>query len=77
MVYRSKHWDCNEMGCKSLTAYVRIDGKWTKVGYFGLECKKFELLNEEQEEKDRLAKQTLAEIKSKISDTKMSFAGTK
>ena len=66
MVFRREHWDCNEIECKYLTAYVRIDGKWTKIGYFGSECKRFELLDLKQEEKDRLIKQKLAEIKSEV-----------
>jgi hypothetical protein len=33
------------MNCKRLVAYVRIDGKFTKIGYFGTECKRFEPLD--------------------------------
>jgi len=91
MVYRRDHWpkssNCDAIECKPLTAYVRIDGKWKKIGHWGSECHKFELIDEKQEEKDRLVKQKqeetdrlikqkLAEIKSEVSDVKVSFTGT-
>ena len=88
MVYRNFHWDCDEIECKRLVAYVRIDGKWTKVGHFGSECKNFELLDEGKEEtemqikqklreEDRLIKQKLAEIKSEVRDVRrVPFTGT-
>ena len=67
MVYRRDHWpksgNCDAIECKPLTAYIRIDGKWTRIGYYGSECHKFELIDEKQEEKDRLVKQKVAEIK--------------
>jgi hypothetical protein len=66
MVYRNEHFNCNESECKNLTAYVRIDGKWIRIGHYGSECKKFEYLDLEQEEKDRMVKQQLAHIKSEI-----------
>ena len=65
-MYRNYHWDCKEIECKKLASYVRIDGKWTKIGYFGSECKKFELLDLNQEEKQRLDKQQLEEMKLKM-----------
>lgn len=73
MVYRNEHWDCNEIECKALTAYVRIDGRWTRIGHFGSECHKFELIDLKQEEEDRKVKQKLAEIKSEVRDTKVSL----
>jgi len=77
LVYRNFHWDCDEIECKRLVAYVRIEGKWTKVGHFGSECHKFELIDEKQEEKDRLVKQKLAEIKSEVRDVRrVTFTGT-
>ncbi len=66
MVYRNEHFNCNESECKNLTAYVRIDGKWTRIGHYGSECEKFEALDLEQEEQDRLIKEQLANIKSAI-----------
>ena len=69
MVYRKYHWeqsdDCDEE-CTSLTAYVRIEGKWTRIGYYGSECKKFSPLDLQQEEEDRMLKHRLAEIKNEM-----------
>jgi len=66
MVHRNEHFNCNKAECKYLTAYVRINGKWIRIGHFGSECEKFEALDLEQEEKDRLVKQQLAHIKSEL-----------
>lgn len=66
MVYRNEHFNCNEAECKYLTAYVRIDGKWARIGHYGSECKKFEALDLQQEERDRLIKKQLVGIKSAI-----------
>ncbi len=66
MVYRNEHFNCNESECKYLTAYVRIEGKWGKIGHYGSECKKFEPLDLEKEEQDVLLKQQLTHIKSEI-----------
>ncbi len=66
MVYRREHWqisdNCKEIECKPLTAYVRIEGKWIRIGHYGSECKKFEPLDLQREEQDRLSKQKLKEI---------------
>lgn len=70
MVYRREHYDCKEIECKPLTAYVRIEGKWTRIGHYGSECKKFEPLDLQQEERDRLTRQKLENIKSMIRDAK-------
>ena len=74
MVYRREHWqisdNCQGIDCKPLTAYVRIEGKWIRIGHYGSECKKFEPLDLQQEEQDRLTKQKLAQIKSMIRDAK-------
>ncbi len=70
MVYRNFHWDCDEIECKRLVAYVRIDGKWIKIGYWGSECHKFELIDEKQEEQERLAKQRPDHIKSEMRQVK-------
>jgi hypothetical protein len=70
MVYRREHWqisdNCNVVDCKPLTAYVRIDGKWIRIGHYGLECQKFEPLDLQQEEQDRQLKQRLKNIKLEI-----------
>ena len=70
MVYRRYHWqitdNCEAIECKPITAYVRIDGKWTRIGYYGSECNKFEPLDLQQEEQDRLTKQRLDHIKSEM-----------
>lgn len=44
---------CEKIECKPLTAYVRIDGNWTRIGHYGSECKKFESLDLQKEELDR------------------------
>lgn len=66
MVYRNEHWDCSEVECKFLTAYIRIEGKWIRIGHYGSECKKFEPLDLQQEEQDRLLKQRLKNITLEI-----------
>jgi len=69
MVYRNYHEECDE-DCTRLVAYVRIDGKFTKVGHYGSECKQFEPLDLQQEEQDRLAKEKRDLIKSQLRQTK-------
>ncbi|WP_428324352.1 hypothetical protein [Nitrosopumilus sp.] len=60
MVYRRFHHEkydqCEDEECTALTAHVRIDGKWTRIGYYGSECKQFSTLNLEQEREDRRIK---------------------
>ncbi len=65
MVFRNYHEEC-KVDCTRLVAYVRIDGNWTKIGHYGSECKQFEPLDLEKEERDMLLKQQLAHIKSEI-----------
>ncbi|TAK16094.1 MAG: hypothetical protein EPO37_09000 [Nitrosarchaeum sp.] len=66
MVYRREHWqisdNCNGMDCKILTAYVRIEGTWIRIGHYGSECKKFEPLDLQQEEKERLDKERMMQL---------------
>ena len=69
MVYRNDHDECNE-DCTILVAYVRIDGKWTRIGHYGSECKQFEPLDLQQEEQDRLAKEKRDFIKSQLRQIK-------
>jgi len=69
MVYRNYHEECN-VDCTRLVAYVRIDGKWTKIGHYGSECKQFEPLDLQREEQDRLQKERLTLIKSQLRQTK-------
>lgn len=61
MVYRQYHYEkygpCEDEECTALSAYVRIEGKWTKIGYYGSECKQFSLLDLEQDKEDRRIKQ--------------------
>ena len=61
MVYRCFHYEkndqCEDEECTALSAYVRIEGKWTKIGYYGSECKRFSLLDLEQDKEDRRIKQ--------------------
>jgi len=65
MVYRNYHEECN-VDCTRLVAYVRIDGKWTKIGHYGSDCKQFEPLDLEKEEQDRLQKEKRDSIKSQL-----------
>ena len=70
MVYRRYHENCEEIECNPLSAYVRIDGKWKKIGYYGSECKKFELLDLEKEraekEQDTINKENLARSRAEM-----------
>ena len=63
MVYRNYHDECKE-NCTRLVAYVRIDGKWKKIGHYGSECKQFEPLDLQKEE-ERLYKEKRDFIKSR------------
>lgn len=69
MVYRNYHEECKE-DCTRLVAYVRIDGKWVKIGHYGSDCKQFEPLDLEKEEQTRLQKEKLDLIKSELRRTK-------
>ena len=75
MVYRNEHFNCNESECKYLTAYVRIEGKWTRIGHYGSECEKFEALDLQQEEQDRLSKEKHDFIKSQLKQIKQVSGG--
>ena len=70
MVYRNEHFNCNEAECKNLTAYVRIEGKWIRIGHYGSECEKFEALDLQQEEQERLQKEKRDSIKSQLRQIK-------
>jgi hypothetical protein len=70
VMYRNEHFNCNESECKNLTAYVRIEGKWTRIGNYGSECEKFEALDLQQEEKDRLDKEKHNFIKLQLRQIK-------
>lgn len=64
MVYYNYH-DCG-MDCKRLVAYVRIEDKWTKIGHFGNNCKQFEPLDLAKEEEERLIKQRVSQVISRV-----------
>lgn len=68
MVFHTEH-DC-AMDCKRLVTYVRIEGKWTKIGHFGTECKQFEPLDLAKEEEERLHKERLLELQLKTKQLK-------
>ena len=74
MVYRCFHYEkydpCEDEECTALTAYVRIEGKWTKIGYYGSECKQFSPLDLEQDEKDRKLKQRVRELTNLVKKSK-------
>ena len=69
MVFRNYHEEC-KVDCTKLVAYVRIEGKWKKIGHYGSECKQFEPLDLEQEEQDRLQKEKHNSIKSQLRQIK-------
>ena len=69
MVFRSYHEEC-DVDCTRLVAYVRIEGKWIKIGHYGSECKQFEPLDQQQEEADRLQKEKHNSIKSQLRQIK-------
>ncbi len=69
MVYRNYHEECN-VDCTKLVAYVRIDGKWIKIGHYGSECKQFEPLDLEQEEQERQSKEKHNSIKLQLRQIK-------
>ena len=71
MVYRKYHCErdvkCEDDSCTALTAYVRINEKWTRIGHYGSECKIFTPLDLKWEAEDRQLKQRMASIKYEIS----------
>jgi hypothetical protein len=74
MAYRNFHYEknynCGIEECTALTAYVRKNNKWTKIGYYGSECNLFSEIDFEQDEKDRKAKQRARDLKRLISNAK-------
>ena len=74
MVYRNYHYEKNENceieECTALTAYVRVDTKWIKIGYYGSECNLFSKIDFEQDEKDRKLKQRVRYLKKLVSNAK-------
>ncbi len=65
MVYRKEH-DCNVSECTELTAYIRVEGKWNRIGRYGSECKRFDSLDVQREERDRDTKENLQYVKSQL-----------
>jgi hypothetical protein len=65
MVYRREH-DCNVSECTELTSYIRIDGKWVRIGHYGSACKQFNSLDLQQEERDRDLREKQHYIKSQL-----------
>ena len=74
MVYRNEH-NCDR-DCTRLVSYVRIEGKWIRIGYYGSECKKFEVLDLQQEEKDRLDREKCNSIKLQLRQFKQESRAT-
>ena len=58
------------MNCKRLATYTRINDNWTKIGYYGSECKNFEPLDLQQEEKERLDKERIMQLGADLSKIK-------
>jgi len=65
MVYRKEH-DCQSAECTELTAYIRVEGKYTRVGYYGSECNRFDSLDLKQEERDKETKENIQYVKSQL-----------
>jgi hypothetical protein len=65
MVYRNEH-DCQSAECTELTAYIRVEGKYTRVGHYGSECNRFDSLDLKQEERDRDLREKQYHIKSQL-----------
>ncbi len=74
MVYRNEH-NCDR-DCTRLATYVRIEGKWEKIGHYGSECNRFDLLDLQQEEKDRLDREKLNSIKLQLRQAKQEGRAT-
>lgn len=74
MVYRNFHYEkndqCEDEECTALSAYVRIEGKWTRIGYYGSECKQFSPLDLEQEREDRRIKQRVRMLTDLVKKSK-------
>lgn len=70
MVYKCEHYGCKEIECTPLTAYVRIEGKWTRIGHYGSECKKFELLDMQKEEQDILDRERRVQLDAELRQVK-------
>ena len=68
MVYNSYH-DCG-VDCKRLVTYVRIKGKWTKVGHYGTDCHQFEPFDSIQEEEQRQSNLRIGQLLQQVNDTK-------
>ncbi len=69
MVYRNCHEECNG-DCTRLVAYVRIDGKFTKIGHYGSACRQFEPLDLQKEEQERQSKEKHNSIKLQLRQIK-------
>jgi hypothetical protein len=64
MVYRREH-NCNS-DCTELSAYVRIEGKWKRIGKYGSECNRFDSLDVQRENLDKKTKENLQYVKSQL-----------
>ena len=58
------------MNCKRLATYTRINDNWTKIGYYGSECKKFEPLDLQKEEQNRLTKERIMQLGAEVRQIK-------
>ena len=74
MVYRNYHYEkndqCEDEECSALTAYVRIEGKWEKIGYYGSECKQFSQFDLKQEKEDRRIKRRVRMLTDLVKKSK-------
>ncbi|WP_428323712.1 hypothetical protein [Nitrosopumilus sp.] len=50
------------MDCKQLCAYIRVEGRWTVIGYYGTKCKKLSYDDYEAEKRSRELQKRLYEI---------------
>ncbi len=65
MVYRREH-DCQSSECTELTAYIRVEGKWVQVGFYGSECNRFDSLDVQRDNLDKKTKENMQYVKSQL-----------
>jgi len=81
MVFRRFHCEKNEQceddSCTALAAYVRIEGKWTKIGYYGSLCKQFSNLDLQKEEEELQRNLRLEQLFADIKEATRSHSKSK
>lgn len=65
-MYHNVHYDCDKKECDIRSSYIRVDGKWTKIGYYNTGCKTFDVLNPSQEEKEHEILEKIDDFNAKV-----------